>query len=112
MTIQPIISQQFLTIYATNQAPQRRQISAPTVTSAQNTIWTQENGITHDVNINKGNDASAEAHYIMSDDDPADQPTSTKPYCYEQGTTKLGYDPIKEFPDVFPDTKPTELPPL
>ena len=24
----------------------------------------------------------------------------------------LGFDPITEFPDVFPTTKPTELPPL
>ena len=75
-------------------------------------MWTQENDISNDVNVNKENNASAEPHYIMSDDDPADQPTSTKPYSYEQGITKLGYDPIKEFPDVFPDTKPTELPPL
>ena len=75
-------------------------------------MWTQENDISNDVNVNKENDSSAEPHYIMSDDDPADQPTSTQPYSYEQGTTKLGYDPIKEFPDVFSDIKPTELPPL
>ena len=80
MTIQPITSQQFPTIYATNQTTQRRQISPPTVTSAQNTMWTQENDISNDVNVNKENEASAEPHYIMSDDDPEDQPTSTKPY--------------------------------
>ena len=99
-------------IYATDQTQQRRQTSAHIVTSAQNTMWTKEDDISNDVSINKENNASAEPHYIMSDDDPADQPTSAKPYSYEQGTTKLGYDPIKEFPDVFPDTKPTELPPL
>ena len=67
MTIQPITSQQFPMIYATKQAPQQRQTSAPTATSAQNNMWTQENDISNDVNVNKENHASAERDYIMSD---------------------------------------------
>ena len=31
---------------------------------------------------------------------------------YDQGVKRLGFDPIKHFPDVFPEKKPPELPPL
>ena len=30
-----------------------------------------------------------------------------KPYSYDEGVARLGYDPIKEFDDVFPLKKPT-----
>ena len=33
-------------------------------------------------------------------------------HSYIQGVKRLGFDPIKHFPDVFPDKKPTELLPL
>ena len=33
-------------------------------------------------------------------------------YSYDNAIKELGYDPIKEFPEVFPSQKPTELPPL
>ena len=31
---------------------------------------------------------------------------------YDQGVKRLGFDPIKHFPDVCPEKKSTELPPL
>ena len=33
-------------------------------------------------------------------------------YSYDDAIKELGYDPVKEFPEVFPSEKPTELPPL
>ena len=36
----------------------------------------------------------------------------TKTYSYDDAVNQLGYDPIKEYPDVFPEKKPTKLPPL
>ena len=38
--------------------------------------------------------------------------SETKTYSYDDAVKQLGYDPIKEYPDVFPEKKPTELPPL
>ena len=38
--------------------------------------------------------------------------SKTKTYSYDDAVKQLGYDPIKEYPDVFPEKKPTELPPL
>ena len=38
--------------------------------------------------------------------------SSVKPYSYDEGVARLGYDPIKEFDDVFPLKKPTALPPF
>ena len=38
--------------------------------------------------------------------------SKTKTYSDDDVVKRLGYDPIKEFPNVFPDKKPTELPPL
>ena len=35
-----------------------------------------------------------------------------KPYSYDNGVARLGYDPIKDFEDVFPLKKLTALPPL
>ena len=35
-----------------------------------------------------------------------------KTYSYDDALKQLGYDPIKEYPEVFPEEKPTELPPL
>ena len=35
-----------------------------------------------------------------------------KPYYYNDGVARLGYDPIKKFEDVFPLKKPTALPPF
>ena len=35
-----------------------------------------------------------------------------KTYSYDDAVKQLGYDPIKEYSDVFPEKKPTELPPL
>ncbi len=52
---------------------------------------------------------------VMEIDNPVDQEPQehlTEPYDYDAAVKVLGYDPIKEFPDVFPTTKPTELPPL
>ena len=36
----------------------------------------------------------------------------TTPYSYDDGVARLGFDPIKEFEDIFPLKKPTALPPL
>ena len=85
MTIRPVTSQQFPRIEAIKSTSKRRQISSHIVTSAQNTMWTSEDDITNDATTNKNDNTSTEPHYIMSDDDPADQPTSAKPYSYEQG---------------------------
>ena len=38
--------------------------------------------------------------------------SETKPYSYNNGVKQLGYDPIKEYAEVFPRKKLTELPPL
>ena len=38
--------------------------------------------------------------------------SETKTYSYDDAVKQLGYDPIKEYPDIFPEKKPTELPPL
>ena len=38
--------------------------------------------------------------------------SETKKYSYDNAVKQLGYDPIKEYPDVFPEKKPTELPPI
>ena len=35
-----------------------------------------------------------------------------KPYSYDEGVARLGYDPIKEFDDVFPLKMLTALPPF
>ena len=44
-------------------------------------------------------------------DDVSNQ-SEAKTYTYDDAVKRLGYDPIKEYPDVFPEKKPTELPPL
>ena len=44
-------------------------------------------------------------------DEVSNQP-ETKKYSYYDAVKQLAYDPIKEYPDVFPEKKPTELPPL
>ena len=44
-------------------------------------------------------------------DDVSNQ-SEAKTYSYDDAVKRLGYDPIKEYPDVFPEKKPTELPPL
>ena len=38
--------------------------------------------------------------------------SETKTYSYDDAVKQLGYDPIKEYLDVFSEKKPTELPPL
>ena len=38
--------------------------------------------------------------------------SETKTYSYDDAVKQLGYHPIKEYPDVFSEKKPTELPPL
>ena len=38
--------------------------------------------------------------------------SETKTYSYDDAVKQLAYHPIKEYPDVFPEQKPTELPPL
>ena len=38
--------------------------------------------------------------------------SETKTYSYDDVVKQLGYNLIKEYPDVFPEKKPTELPPL
>ena len=50
----------------------------------------------------------------LFDDKPFDNEMTSliKPYSYDDGVARLGYDPIKELEDVFPLKKPTALPPL
>ena len=43
-------------------------------------------------------------------DEVSNQP-ETKKYSYYDAVKQLAYDPIKEYPDVFPEKKPTQLPP-
>ena len=38
--------------------------------------------------------------------------SKTKTYSYDDVVGRLGSDPIKEYPDVFLEKNPTELPPL
>ena len=50
----------------------------------------------------------------LFDDKPFNNEMTTliKPYFYDDGVARLGYDLIKEFENVFPLNKPTALPPL
>ena len=44
--------------------------------------------------------------------DDVNNQSETKTYSYDDAVKQQGYDPIKEYPDIFPEKKPTELPPL
>ena len=51
---------------------------------------------------------------IDNNDIPADlnNQSETTTYSYKDTVKQLGNDLIKEYPDVFPEKKPTELPPF
>ena len=44
--------------------------------------------------------------------DEVSNQSETKKYSYDNAVKQLGYDRIKEYPNVFPKKKPTELPPI
>ena len=64
---------------------------------------------------NKGIGCTGILTYLVTIDnnditDEASNQSETITYSYDDAVKRLGYDPIKEYPDVFLDKKPTKLP--
>ncbi len=108
MTIQPEMSQSPILIKATVRPPKDNANESPTTVSSARIMVapnheSPEELLQQAVSKKK---QKTEKQQLMS------QASDSIPYSYENAVRQLGYDPIRTFPDVFPETKPTELPPL
>ena len=109
ITIQPKSTDRPVTLSAipnNNKAPRRQLVLAALVTIAATNIIPQQDQQPNIIEISDDDS--------LFDDKPCDNEMTSliKPYSYDDGVDRLGYDPIKEFEDVFPLKKPTALPPL
>src|SRR4029077_12141892 len=92
--------------------PKQPAISTARITMTTNNDIDYENEFTQFINDMDKLPNDVNNDIITDHANHTQEPTQAKPYSYDEAVKVLGYDPIKEFPDVFPDEKPTKLPPL
>ena len=105
ITIQPDLTDRPITPSGIiDKTPRRHAVSAALVTIAATDV------IVEDQQQSKITDIDNDEINIETAKSADDMTSPVKPYSYEEGVARLGYDPVKEFDDVFPLKKPTALP--
>ena len=107
MTIQLDLTDRSITLSGIiDKIPRHHAVSAALVTIAATDVIVenQQQSKISEINNDETNIETAKSADDMT--------LPVKPYSYDKGVARLGYDPIKEFDDVFPLKKPTALPPF
>ena len=107
ITIQPKSTDRPVTLSAiVNKAPRRQLVSGAQVTIAATDTIREQDEQPNIIEISYDDS-------MFNDKTSDNEITSpTKPYSYDDGVARLGYNPMKEFEDIFPLKKPTALPPM
>ena len=107
MTIQPDLTDRPITLSGIiDKTPRRDAVSAALVTVAATDVIVEDQ---QQSKISEIDNDEINIETTKSDDALT---SPVKPYSYDEGVARLGYDYIKEFDDVFLLKKPTALPPF